>query len=132
MNLHIQRRFIIYIVTILASLLVFLSVVLVYKYLEISPERFINRERFSRLTNHNIILDQNDLQFIEPWMTFDYINHIFGLPSEYLKLSIGINDPNYPNLTVSHYAKENILTVGVFTDQIKNAVKNYLASVPSQ
>ena len=46
-------------------------------------------------------LNASEVGVIRPWMTFDYINRIFGLPKDYLKDQLQISDPHYPNSTLS-------------------------------
>src|ERR1035437_1622120 len=125
MNFHIHKRLVILIIAVLILILISLCIVLFYRYSEVSPERVINKERFSKLAKDDIALGLNDVQMIASWMTFDYINHVFRLPPQYLKLTLGINDSQYPHLTISRYAQENKIAEGVFIAQIQNTVKNY-------
>ncbi len=41
---------------------------------------------------------------IRPWMTFDYLNTVFKLPSDYFKNKLSITDFKYPNIRIDHYA----------------------------
>lgn len=132
MNFHIHKRLVLFVVTVLSLLLIFLCIFLYYRYSEISPERVINRERFSRLTKDNIKLGSSDVQTIMSWMTFDYINHVFGIPPQYIKSEVNINDSRYPRLTLSRYARDNKIDEGIFTTQIQNTVKNYFLTLPSK
>ena len=132
MNFHIHKRLVIGVALLLVVVGILLCAVLVYKYSEISPGRVINRERVSRLSRNHIVLGPNDVQMITSWMTFDYINHVFGLPPEYLKSATGMNDSQYPHLTLSRYARENKVAPDVFTTQIQVTVKNYFTPPVSQ
>ncbi len=38
-------------------------------------------------------------------MTFDYVNHLFTLPPQYLETTLGITDGRYPRLTIEEYAE---------------------------
>ena len=38
------------------------------------------------------VLTINDVNRIQNWMTFDYINKVFKLPSDYLKNNLNISD----------------------------------------
>src|SRR4051812_12432281 len=38
-----------------------------------------------------------DVQLIQPWMTFDYIDVVFNVPPDYLKTKLSITDPHYPH-----------------------------------
>lgn len=41
-----------------------------------------------------------DIESIDSWMTFQYINLIFSLPDSYLKEKLAINDKKYPNIPI--------------------------------
>jgi len=59
-------------------------------------------------------------------MTFDYINHIFGLPSAYLRDKLLVTDARYPRLTIRRYASLNKLDAAGFLSQVRAAVRSYL------
>lgn len=69
----------------------------------------------------------SDVSSIQSWMTFDYVNHLFALPSGYLQNDLGITDSRYPRLTIDEYA-ESIKTkqATVLTD-VQSAVSAFLA-----
>jgi hypothetical protein len=46
----------------------------------------------------------NDINRIQSWMTFDYINKVFRLPTSYLESFLHISDSHYPNMLISQYA----------------------------
>lgn len=62
---------------------------------------------------------------IESWMTFDYLNHIFALPPEYLKNTLSISDTRYPKLTLHSYAKRNSIAENAFLSEVKDAVTKH-------
>jgi hypothetical protein len=47
-----------------------------------------------------------DIERLQPWMTFAFVNKIFNLPPEFLKESLYITNEKYPNLTIDAAAKE--------------------------
>ena len=47
----------------------------------------------------------NQINGINTWMTFDYINVVFKLPPDYLKDRLAITDPRYPNIRIDRCAK---------------------------
>lgn len=55
---------------------------------------------------------------IQPWMTYRYVNTIFGLPSHYVSQKLGITDSRYPNLVIGTLPLNNL----------KAALRAYLAS----
>lgn len=74
----------------------------------------------------------NDIEYIDSWMTFQYINFIFGMPNDYLKNTLAIEDVRYPNLPIGRYVKTKKLDSTTFLHQIKTATKTYLTTHPSK
>jgi hypothetical protein len=72
------------------------------------------------------------IDLIRPWMTFDYINFIFKLPPEYLKNTLVVTDPRYPNIRIDRYVKHHNLNTSLFLQNIKQAITNYPTSLPTQ
>lgn len=62
---------------------------------------------------------------IAPWMTFNYINVVFNLPTDYLKNIFGINDPRYPNIRIDRYAKESHIDRTLLLNTIKKYITTY-------
>lgn len=75
--------------------------------------------------NHENFTRKHNVNEIGVWMTFDYINFIFKLPSDYLQNYLSINDNRYPNIKIGHYIKENRLNPSVFIPTVKQAVTVY-------
>ncbi len=71
-------------------------------------------------------LGSNDIDLIEEWMTFDYINKIFGLPSDYVKTQLQITDSRYPRISLSGYARNQHIDVATLLNSVADAVRNYL------
>ncbi len=69
---------------------------------------------------------------IKPWMTFDYVNFLFRLPSGYLKDRLGITDPRYPNIRIDQYAKHHNINGLLFLQNVQQAITSYPASLPEQ
>lgn len=67
----------------------------------------------------------NNVNNITPWMTFDYLNVVFKLKPEYLKKTLKISDPKYPNIRIDRYIKHNNLNSKFFLDTIKQSITNY-------
>jgi hypothetical protein len=72
-----------------------------------------------------------DASTIESWMTFSYINFIYKLPPTYLQTSLSISDPLFPNLSISHYARDARLVPTAVLLQVQSAVQEYLKNNPS-
>ncbi len=57
-----------------------------------------------RIDHRNQETTTQKLSDIRPWMTFDYINVVFKLPTDYLQNKLNITDYRYPNIRVDRYA----------------------------
>lgn len=62
---------------------------------------------------------------IRDWMTFSYINRVFGLPNEYLQSKLIITDKKYPNVSISSWAKQSHQEAQELTSQLINLIRNY-------
>ena len=65
------------------------------------------------------------LRDIRIWMTFDYINVIFRLNSDYFKNVLNITDPQYPNIHIDRYIKRNNINPIQFQIKLEEAITNY-------
>jgi hypothetical protein len=74
-------------------------------------------------------LTANDTNVIRTWMTFDYLNRLFALPSAYLKTQFAISDPAYPKLTINTFAKEIKQPASSTLIEIQDAVRQYLINL---
>lgn len=59
---------------------------------------------------------------IETWMTFDYVNVVYKIPSTYLSNTLGISDSRYPNLRIDAYAKARGIDPNALAGQIRQAI----------
>lgn len=66
-----------------------------------------------------------DIKAVSAWMTFDYLNVIFKLNPNYLRETLAINDPRYPNVRIGHYIKYNHLNEATFLGGLEQAISNY-------
>jgi hypothetical protein len=62
---------------------------------------------------------------IQPWMTFDYLNHVFNLPADYLKNQLHIQDPHYPNVSLTRYAKQQGTSVSELLKSVQQAIRSH-------
>jgi hypothetical protein len=79
------------------------------------------RPAISKHGNNHI---QSPVQ-IQDWMTFRYINRVFGLPENYLYAKLNITSPYYPNLVLGTYAVSHKLNSVQFLISVKQAVEGY-------
>lgn len=69
-----------------------------------------------------------NVDLVENWMTFDYLNASFGLPPEILRDGLHITDPVYPRLSIRRAAKEANVSRDVYLEEVKNIIREYLAA----
>jgi hypothetical protein len=65
---------------------------------------------------------------IQPWMTFDYVNVVFKLPTSYFKNLLGISDPRYPNIRIDSYSRESNFNEALLLQTIKKYITTYKSS----
>lgn len=71
-----------------------------------------------------------DIEYIDAWMTFQYINFVFDIREDYLKEVLYIEDTHYPNLSIGRYIKNQKLDSAVFIKEIKERVFEYMSLHP--
>jgi hypothetical protein len=74
----------------------------------------------SRLKKVN--LPNKNIDNIDVWMTFAYINKVFWLPNNLFAEALKITDVRYPNISLRNHIKENNLDTEIFLKQIKEMV----------
>jgi len=82
-------------------------------------------ELLHRLKQTNSITDK-DVDFIDSWMTFSYVDTVFNLPSDYLQNQLKISNSSYPDITLAKYSRNAGLDRAMFIARVKKAVKDYL------
>lgn len=73
-----------------------------------------------------------DVPLIQEWMTFSYLNRVFGLPAGYLQTQLTISNPTYPNLTLQKAAKSSDQPVELLVKKTQESVRQYLLTHPPQ
>jgi hypothetical protein len=71
-----------------------------------------------------------DIEYIDIWMTFGYINFIFNLPENYLKEVLHIDNTHYPNFPIGRYIKDKKLDKDTFIQELKDRVREYIVLHP--
>lgn len=124
---NLQKYYLIYILIILILFFSFLVIRDIHKNqkgkLQIQQKSF--KEFFQ---NHKKPI--SDVEYIENWMTFKYINSIFNVPENYIKDKLNINDKRYPNIPLWRYFKSNDIDSIVWLKQIKIILREYLVLNP--
>lgn len=112
------QRFIKITLVVLGLLLAVLLIFLVRDYLALRRANIINHRELSlsAFVQKHGPLNASDIDVVRPWMTFDYVNRLFGLPNDYLKDQLQISDPRYPRLTLNDPQTVH---------DVQNAILNY-------
>ena len=119
-----------YVIVVLFILLAILLGFGIKDYLSLRRAQIISaRELFlaNALKKHGP-LPVSDTGIIRPWMTFDYVNRLFGLSPGYLKSALSVTDPSYPKLSISGYAKYAHEDVNTLLTNLQGAVQSYSTS----
>jgi len=138
--IHIKKKTLIIAIFIFAVLLF-----LVGAYLVINNYRNLHKNGvFWRSQNHlrswrNLYRAPNvrapsiaEVDSIQGWMTFSYINKVFHLPADYLKTNLGITDGKYPNVTIGKVVQDQKELESAELEKLKASVRQYLSRNNSQ
>lgn len=85
-----------------------------------------NKIHFNKKISKNKIPININNWNIEPWMTFDYVNKIFNLPTEYLKDNLNIENSRYPKISIRSYIKNKNIDENLYMSEIKNTINNFI------
>ena len=94
---------------------------------------FQNHMPISELLLKNKQMNQTsarDIEYIDTWMTFQYINFVFDIRENYLKDMLHIEDVHYPNLSIERYIRNQKLDKAIFIEEIKKQVLEYMSLQP--
>ncbi len=69
-----------------------------------------------------------DIELIDTWMTFQYVNFIFDLPLSYLQKSLRIEESAYPKIPIGKYIKIHNLNRGEFLLEVKKLVREHMTA----
>ena len=69
---------------------------------------------------------------ISNWMTFEYLDRIFGMPPAYLRDTLDIADVHYPRLSIRRYALDARISDAAAVERVKTAVRGFLLLTPAQ
>lgn len=113
------------------TLIVLLGVFIVVRVYQLKNQRHFSWRKYVG-THRRHPVSAADIVYIAPWMTFDYINKVFGLPEAYLEQTVQIQDSKYPFITIQRYAKNSNINTSVLIESIRGSIKQYLASSTPQ
>ncbi len=119
-------RYIAIVMVVLGIVLIVLFVALIKQYVDLRQAKILNDQavRLSFIGRH-VPIPTSRADIIQPWMTFDYVNRIFGLPPQYLEAALKITSAKYPRLPLYEYAEKRGLSPTVFTKEVRDAVAGY-------
>ena len=109
---------------------IFLLFLLTVQYQHVRKLDYISMHRKSFLqslhgSGHLTAADAGSIQF---WMTFDYIDQAFSLPTTYLQANLDITDNRYPRMTIAEYAKNAGISNSSALANVESSVSNYFLS----
>ena len=64
---------------------------------------------------------------ISGWMTFRYVNMVFGMPPAYLQTALDIKNSHYPNISLDALAKQQNQSSAQILIKTVTAVKNFVS-----
>lgn len=115
--------------------LVLLVGVLAYTLWQITTEFAGLRRSGAVRGNHRFFgqaqpMGQSQVNYIQGWMTFRYVNQVFSLPAGYLQTELNISDSKYPNITINSLAKEQNKSAAAELLLVQQKIKNYFSPRP--
>jgi hypothetical protein len=76
---------------------------------------------------HQIMTQKITPDQIRGWMTFRYVNLVFGMPLAYLQTALNIKDGHYPNISLDALAKQQSQSSAQVLVKTVTAVKNFIS-----
>ena len=73
-------------------------------------------------------LTATDANSTQTWMTFDYINHIFALPPDYLQKTLSITNTRYPHITITQYSRDIKSTKVDALLKVQDSIRGFFTS----
>lgn len=92
-------------------------------------KNYVNLKSNGKFHNHKSRELIVEVDKIQKWMTFDFINRSFSLPDDYLKNQLSITDIKYPKITLGRVSVSKGEDVNIFTNRVKDSVKNYIIPI---
>lgn len=128
------RKYIRYAIIALAAILVVLAALLIQNYISLRRAQIISARELwlSAFLKNRGPLTAGDVTFIRPWMTFDYVNKLFEVPPEYLRSSLSITQPSYPQLSLDAYAHDEHTDAATVVNEVERSLQSYLNASSTQ
>ncbi len=111
-------------------MLIVLCALLVREYRHLQRlNGFTSRQSWLAALHERAPMTAANATFVQTWMTFDYVDHLFNIPSDYFRTTFAITDVRYPRLTIAEYAEDDARASGPATlARVQDAVRAYFAS----
>lgn len=71
---------------------------------------------------HRLDVINPNIEEVDAWMTFEYINIVFRLPENYLKDELAITDEKYPRIPIGGYARRHDIDRAALLVRIKTLI----------
>ncbi len=72
-----------------------------------------------------------EIDRLESWATFAFVNHVLKLPPEYLKEALAIPGSAYPNQTIAEAASVKGISAAVLLAQLKDVLRERVTPPPA-
>jgi hypothetical protein len=117
---HVKR-----ILVLLGFLVIVVIIVSVIYHFSSKTRRFWNVHVIQTYQDSHGNLPVSESRLIASWMSFDYINKLYDLPSDYLKNKLSISDVKYPNISIRAYVRSGHIDEVIFLKQVQDSVSQY-------
>lgn len=118
---------------ILVALFVFICFVFIREYLLLQHGGVIRvHQSRNNITQYPVAstspIKISNVEMIENWMTFEYINASFQLPPDVLLDGLHITDSHYPRMSIRRAARDRGISRDLYLLEVKAVIREYLLS----
>lgn len=71
-----------------------------------------------------------EIDHLQAWVTFSFVNHMFNLSPEYLEAGLAITGSTYPDMTIAEAAKEKGVPADVFLEKVQELLRARIVPPP--
>ena len=86
----------------------------------------LGRSRDGYDRSHQQVPSITEVDHIQEWMTFNYVNKVFDLPPDYLKTQLNVTSTKYPATTIRSAHGRDKETGEIYLEKVKRSVREYL------
>jgi hypothetical protein len=110
-------------------LILVLAILVLFAVVGLFVNNFTHVKKKGGFHVHEADRPRPDIEKIQGWMTFEYLNRSFNLPTDYLQKDIEVTSSSYPNVTLIKEATLRGQDLAVFLGDVKKSIKKYQADV---